>query len=80
MSDDTTINIEILGVHVEVEIHYSSYGNDVPATYFEPAEYAEIVVENIYRLIDGNYIDIKGMFTEEEHEKIIEILQESFSD
>lgn len=77
---DTTIEIEMLGKEVEVEVDYNIYGSDVPATYFEPAEYAEWEINHIYKFVNGVNIDISDIFTDEEHEKILEILIASFED
>lgn len=72
---DAEIEIEILGQNVEVYIKYSTYGDDAQATHFEPAEYAEIEIDSIQRTIDNEEIEISGMFTTEEREKIEVILQ-----
>lgn len=72
---DAEIEIEILGENVEVYIEYSTYGEDRPATYFDPAEYAEIEINSISRTINNEEVEISGMFTDEEREKIEDILQ-----
>ena len=72
---DITIDIEIMSSEVEVEISYEVYGKYLPATHFEPAEYPELEISSIKRVIAGQEIDISEMFTENEHEKIQGILQ-----
>ncbi len=47
---------------VEFEVVYSVYGEDKPATFHQPAEYAELEIEKL-RIIevtdeDGNVVDI----------------------
>jgi len=73
----TAIRIEILGNEVEVDVDYSVFGNDIPANYVEPAEYAELEISSISRFVNGEHIDITEMFTDKEREKIEEILHES---
>ena len=71
-----TIEIEILGNEVEVEVKYSWFGTDRPATQIDPAEYAELEISSITRVVEGSEIEVSGMFTNEEHDKIIVTLQE----
>ena len=72
---EATIEIEILGNDVEVRVDYSIYGGDVAATYFEPAQYSELEINHIYKMVNGQEIDISDIFTDEEREKIDVILQ-----
>ena len=68
---DAEIEIEILGENIEVYIKYSTHGQDIPASYFEPAEYSELEINSISRTIDGEEVEIMEMFTTEEREKIL---------
>ena len=70
-----TIELELLGNDVEVEVNYEFYGKDIPQTYYEPAEYAELEIHSIKRIVEGDEIDISDIFTDKEHEQILDILQ-----
>ena len=70
-----TIDIEILGNKVEVEVNYEWFGKNIAQTYYQPAEYPELEIHSIKRIVKGDEIDISDIFTDSEHDKILEILQ-----
>ena len=75
-----TIEIEILGNDVEVEIDYEWHGKNIAQTYYQPAEYAELEINSIKRIIEGSNINISSMFTDSEYEEITDILQKWLND
>ncbi len=74
---DTTIYIEILGNEVEVEVEYDIFGEDRPATLVDPAEYAEIEISSVSRVIGGASVDMTAMFSSDDMTSIEETLHES---
>lgn len=71
-----TIEIELLGNEIEVEVNYDWFGKDIAQTLYQPAEYAELEIHSIKRVVEGSEIDISYIFTDKEHDKITVILQE----
>lgn len=74
------ITIELLGNDVEVTVEYSLTGNYIPATYYDPAEYPELEIEGLTRVIGGEVIDLSGMFTEHEFDIIEGVVEEYLCD
>ena len=70
------IEIELLCNDIELEIEYAFTGNYIAATFQDPAEYPELEIENVSRIIKGETIDLNEMLTDEEHEAIKVIVQE----
>jgi len=72
-----TIHVDILGNEVEVEVEYSIFGEDRSATMTDPAEYAEIEISSVSRVIGGVGVDITSMFSTDDIISIAEALHES---
>lgn len=74
------IEIELLGNEVEVAVEYSISGNYIAATYYDPAEYPELEIEGVTRVVDGKVVDLSGIFTDQEFNLIEEIVEEYLCD
>ena len=70
------IEIELLGNDIKVEIEYTVSGHYIAATHVEPAEYPELEIESVSRIIKGETIDLNEMLTDDEHDAIEEIVQD----
>ena len=71
-----TIEFEFLNRSIEVDVEYTISGNYIAATHFEPAEYPELELERITRIIKGQPVELNEMLTDEDFELITEITQE----
>ena len=76
--NNATIEIEILGREVEVDVEYSVFGCYRQQTMVDPAEYPELEISKVTRVVNGSEVDISDMFTSEEYENITELLEEEF--
>ena len=71
-----TIELELLGRTMEVDVDYDFLGTNRAATLYEPAEFEELEINSVNRTIKGYVIELNDMFTDDDWELIKTTTQE----
>ena len=70
------IEIELLGSTFEATVEYTISGEYHAQTMTDPAEYPELEIENLTRMINDKEINLNDMFCGSEWQELTEIVQE----